>query len=61
MKRDNTSIGVRIKKLGITQKKVCERLKMNTVTLSRIISGADGYGSKESIESIHKYLDTVKT
>ncbi len=61
MKRDNTTIGLRIKKLGLTSKHVAMRCKMNKVTLSRTMTGHPQHRSKETIEKIHKYLDSVKT
>lgn len=61
MKRDNAALDKRIKELGLTKKHVAKRCKINPVTLTRVIKGLKGYLNKETIEKIHKYLDTVKT
>ncbi len=61
MKRDHKAIGIRIKKLGITQVHVAKHFKMHKITLAHIIAGNEKYAKKETIEKIHKYLDTVIT
>lgn len=61
MKRDNKAIGVRIKELGLTKEHVATQLKYVPETISRIIAGKEGYKKKETIESIHSYLDKCKT
>lgn len=61
MKRDHTSISERIKELGITKVKVCEKVKIHKATLSKIIQGNPKYLNKETIKEIHKYLDRVRT
>jgi predicted transcriptional regulator len=61
MKRDNIALDKRIKELAVAKKHIAMRCGINAVTLARIIKGVDGYRNKETIERIHKYLDTVKT
>jgi transcriptional regulator with XRE-family HTH domain len=61
MKRDKVSIKLRIKKMGLTNEHVAKMCKIHPSTLASIVSGKEGYGSKDTIERIHAYLDTVKT
>ena len=62
MKRDHTTLKQRIDKLGLTQRHVAMKCKIQPATLSKIISGVKyRIADKDRIEKIHKYLDTVKT
>jgi predicted transcriptional regulator len=59
MKRDYKSLDERIKKLGITKRKVAESVPVPYTTLSKIIKGERL--QSDYVEKIHAYLDTVKT
>jgi transcriptional regulator with XRE-family HTH domain len=61
MKRDHTTIKQRIDKLGLKQVFVAKKCGVLPVTLNQIMNGVKYRVDKNTVEKIHKYLDTVKT
>jgi len=51
----------KIKEKGVTKTKIAEMVGIAPATLSRILSGTDGYGSKETLSKINAYLDGLNT
>lgn len=61
MKRDYTTIKKRIEDLGLTSEHVAKQFKIHVTTFSKIIKGDPKRVKANLIESIHTYLDKVKT
>lgn len=61
MKRDYTTIKKRIEDLGLTSEHVAKQFKIHVTTFSKIIKGDPKRVKAAIIESIHTYLDKVKT
>jgi hypothetical protein len=59
MAKDRRPIKERIKDLGLTKKHVATQTEKHFTTISRIIAGENK--NKDTIDSIHAYLDLVKT
>jgi RNA-binding protein YhbY len=59
MAKDRRPIKERIKDLGLTKIHVAKNTEKHVTTISRIISEENK--NKETIETIHNYLDLCKT
>jgi len=51
----------KIEKTGLKKYKIAEAIGISPFTLSHILSGTKNYGSQETIDKIHAYLDGLNT